>query len=144
LSSATDGTDNPVVASAGISACTGFKGNRTVDVIGATMVVLVNRLDVLFWMTNAGLVYLISEPTLGSSAVPVTRRRYHGVSEEVKGYAVGKALCGTVTEPGRQATVFLPSPTLIERPEKHLRKRDVRVRILKDDKPQHLFTPPTP
>ena len=69
LSRVTEGTDSPVVASAGSSACTGFRGNRTVDVIGATMVVLVNRLDVLFWMTNAGLVFLISEPTVGSSAV---------------------------------------------------------------------------
>ena len=41
----------------------------TVDVMAATIVVWLYRLLMSFWMISAGLVFLISWPNAGSSAV---------------------------------------------------------------------------
>jgi hypothetical protein len=48
LNTATEVTVNPVTGPAGISACTGPSGKRTVEVIGATIVTSLNRLETSF------------------------------------------------------------------------------------------------
>ncbi len=57
LNSATEVIASPVFRFAGIRTWTGFKGNRTVDVIGATIVRSVTRLETSFWMISAGRVF---------------------------------------------------------------------------------------
>jgi len=69
LKTATEAAVRPVEWLAGSRTWSGDSGKRTVEVIGATMVMSLKRLDVSFWITRAGPVLLIARPTVGSSAV---------------------------------------------------------------------------
>jgi len=57
LKTATEVTERPVLRPAANSTWTGFRGKRTVEVIGATIVTPDSRLETSFWMTSAGRVF---------------------------------------------------------------------------------------
>ena len=59
----------PEAAEGWITASLGYGGVFTLEVMAATIVVWLYWLLMSFWMTSAGLVFLISWPSAGSSAV---------------------------------------------------------------------------